>query len=152
MTEALRLPQASVVRRAAASGLETGILLGLLVLFSGLAPVTMFLTEIFCVLLAIYWGVKDIEGGKWSLSKRLTVTRVVDRTTGEVPAPGRLVARNSYYLVLCLLSAIPMVEWASLALVCGVMLLDLAVMVATPDSRRIGDFIANTQVVPVKTN
>jgi len=152
MTEALRLPKASVVRRAAASGLETGLLLGLLVLCSGLAPLTMFLTEIFCVLLAIYWGAKDIDGGKWSLSKRLTVTRVVDRATGEVPSAGRLVARNSYYLVLCLLSAIPMVEWASLALVVGVMLLDLLVMVATPDSRRIGDFIANTQVVPVKAN
>lgn len=152
MTEALRLPRASVVRRVAASGLETGVLLGLLVLFSGLAPVTMFLTEIFCVLLAIYWGVKDIDGGKWSLSKRLTVTRVVDRTTGEIPPRGRMVVRNSYYLVLCLLSAIPMFEWATLALVGGVMLVDLIVMVATPDSRRIGDFIANTQVVPVKEN
>ena len=152
MSEALRLPRASVVRRAAASGLETGLLLGLLVLFSALAPVTLFLTEVVCVLLAIYWGAKDMDGGKWSLSKRLTVTRVVDRTTGEVPTPGRLVARNSYYLVLCLLSAIPMVEWATLSLVCLVMLVDLVVMVATPDSRRIGDFIANTQVVPVKTN
>ena len=152
MTEALRLPQASVVRRAAASGLETGILLGLLILFSTLAPVTLYLTELFCVVLAVYWGAKDLDGGKWSLSKRLTVTRVVDRATGEVPPPGRLVARNSYYLVLCLLCAVPIVEWASLVLVSGVMLLDLIVMVATPDSRRLGDFIANTQVVPVKTN
>ena len=63
MTEALRLPKASVVRRAAASGLETGLLLGLLVLCSGLAPLTMFLTEIFGVLLAIYGGAKDIDGG-----------------------------------------------------------------------------------------
>jgi len=152
MTEALHLPEASVMRRAAASGLETGLLFALLVLFSGLAPVTLFMTEIFCVLLAVYWGLKDIDGGRWSLSKRLTVTRVVDRTTGEVPARGRLVMRNSYYLVLCLLSAIPGIEWATLSLVLGVMLIDVVVMVATPRSLRIGDFIANTQVVPVRSS
>ena len=50
---------------------------------SGLVPLIMFITEIFCVLLAIYWGTKDIDGGKRSLNKRLTATRVVDRATGE---------------------------------------------------------------------
>ena len=95
---------------------------------------------------------EDIDGGKWSLSKRLTVTRVVDRETGEIPSRGRLVMRNSYYLILCLLSAIPLIEWATLSLVVTVMFIDLIVMVATPDSRRIGDFIANTQVIPVQAN
>lgn len=152
MSNALQLPKASVLRRVAASGLETTVLVGLLVVFSALAPFTLALTEILCVLLALYWGAKDIDGGKWSLSKRLTVTRVVDRATGEIPSRGRLVMRNSYYLILCLLSAIPLIEWATLSLVVTVMFIDLIVMVATPDSRRIGDFIANTQVIPVQAN
>ena len=152
MSNALELPKASVMRRVAASGLETVSLVALLVLFSALAPFTLALTEILCVLLALYWGAKDFEGGKWSLSKRLTVTRVVDRATGEIPPPKRLLLRNSYYLVLCLLSAIPIIEWATLSLVVFVMFVDLIVMVATPDNRRIGDFLANTQVVPVESN
>ena len=152
MSNALELPKASVMRRAAASGLETASLVFLLVVFSALAPFTLALTEILCVLLALYWGAKDFEGGKWSLSKRLTVTRVVDRATGEIPPPKQLLLRNSYYLVLCLLSAIPLIEWATLSLVVFVMFVDLIVMVATPDNRRIGDFLANTQVVPVESN
>ncbi len=151
MSEAISLPKASVGRRAAASGLETLLLFSGMVLFSALAPITVFITEIFCVLLAILWGLKDLNGGAWSLSKRLTSTRVVDRATGEIPGNGRLVLRNSYYLVLCLLSALPILEWATLGLVGLVMVVDLLIMVATPDNRRIGDFLANTQVVPVKS-
>ncbi len=151
MSEAISLPKASVGRRVAASGLETLLLFSGMVLFSALAPITVFITEIFCVLLAILWGLKDLNGGAWSLSKRLTSTRVVDRATGEIPGNGRLVLRNSYYLVLCLLSALPILEWATLGLVGLVMVVDLLIMVATPDNRRIGDFLANTQVVPVKS-
>ena len=151
MSEAISLPKASVGRRVAASGLETLLLFSGMVLFSALAPITVFITEIFCVLLALMWGLKDLNGGAWSLSKRLTSTRVVDRATGEIPSNGRLVLRNSYYLVLCLLSALPILEWATLGLVGLVMVVDLLIMVATPDNRRIGDFLANTQVVPVKS-
>lgn len=148
MTE-LTLPKASVGRRVAASGLETFLLLLCMVGLSAIGPLTVFLSEIFCVLLAILWGVKDLGGGAYSLSKVLTRTRVVDKITGEMPSPDRLILRNSYYLVLCLCSAIPFVEWATLSIVAIVMMVDLLVMISSPDNRRIGDFIAGTQVVPI---
>jgi len=146
-----KMPRAAVGRRLAASGLECFLLFAIVVGLSLAAPFTGFLLELLVPLFAVLWLVKDLKGGEFSLSKRLGEFRVVDLSTGEIASTTQSLLRNSYYFVLILLSAVPIVEWATLSLVALLMMIDVMIMVLSPHNRRVGDLIANTQVVPIRS-
>ena len=139
------LPRAELGRRLGGSGLEFLVLFGLEVASAVFVPVGVVLS----LLAAGYFATKDLGGGRYSLGKRIARTRVVDAQTGQVPPAGRLVLRNAHLSLGFLMAVVPGFEvlgWALLALGATV---DLLMLVADPQGRRLGDRLAHTQVVPV---
>lgn len=146
----VRLPPAPVSRRLASSGLDYGIMYGALIAIILSGYFTAMVGNAFVVVLAAYWAVRDLQGGRFSPGKRLARFRVVSAETGEVASPMSSVLRNSYMIVLILLAAAPFLNWLDSAIVFLVMIVDIIVMVASPNNQRIGDLIAKTQVVPIR--
>ncbi len=95
-------------------------------------------------------GTKDLDGGKYSLGKQIGRFRVLRRADLEVIDFKDALRRNSYYVALFLLAAIPCIPAADVVLVLVAIGIDALVITASPDGRRLGDFIADTQVVPIK--
>ena len=129
----------------------TGSLIGLLsvVPFIGTA-VGVLIGGLFSLLGAIYWAVKDTDGGRRSLGKRIGGMRVVDAATGKAASTGQALTRNSYFVVACLIAVIPGIEvigWALFALAVAV---DSALILQDGGGRRLGDRLAGTQVLPTK--
>ncbi len=143
--QAVVLPRADLARRLGASGLEFLILFGLEVASAIIVPVGMALS----LLAGTYFAVKDLGGGRYSLGKRIARTRVVDAETGAVPPAARLVMRNAHLALGFWLSVIPGLEVLGWALLLLGGTIDLLMLVADPQGRRLGDRIAGTQVVPV---
>jgi uncharacterized RDD family membrane protein YckC len=145
-----RLPAAPVGRRLATSGLEYFLMFAALSLVTLLSIPTAFLSKLLLPFLAIYWCLRDLNGGKFSPGKRLGRFRVVSLETGQTASNFSCVLRNSYYVILIILAAVPFWDFFNMGLVTMVMILDLIVMIATPNNQRLGDLIAKTQVVPVR--
>lgn len=146
----LRFPKAAVGRRVASGALDYIVLIILIAVVNVLAPFTVYLLDFLAMpLVAAYWACRDLGGGRYAPGKLIGGFQVLDVTTGDVVGWKQALARNSYFVVLILLSAIPVVEWANMGLVALVMVVDVIVMLANPDGRRLGDMIAGTQVVPV---
>ena len=117
---------------------------------TALGYVTALIAKLILPVLAIYWGVRDLNGGRYSPGKLLGQFRVVDITSGQIADTKQCLLRNSYYVLLIILAALPFWDFFNMFLVTLVMCIDLLVMIASPTNRRIGDLIAKTQVVPIK--
>lgn len=140
------LPRADLGRRLGGSGMEFLVLFGLEVASAVFVPVGVVLS----LLAAGYFAAKDLGGGRYSLGKRIARTRVVDARTGAVPPPARLVLRNGPLAAGFLFSVIPGLEILGWGLLLFGTTLDLLMIVADPQGRRLGDRLAGTQVVPVQ--
>lgn len=91
---------------------------------------------------------RDFKGGNLNIAKRITEMRVVDARTGQAATNVQAFLRNSYYLVLPLISAfLPFVDLPCLGLFISFMMLDFMMILASPRRRRLGDILAGTQVV-----
>jgi len=145
-----RLPAAPVGRRLATSSLEYILLMIGIIAIAASGALTAFASHLVLPILAVYWGVRGLKGGRYSPGKRLGRFRVVDAKTGQLATDKQCVLRNSYYVALILLAALPFWSFFNMFLVGLVMLLDVTIMIATPENRRIGDMIAGTQAVPVE--
>ncbi len=144
------IPPAPVTRRLATAGLEYLLLVGSLAAIVFFGYLTALVAKLALPVVAIYWAIRDLHGGKYSPGKQLGHFRVVDATTGEVASQQACVLRNSYYVVLIILAALPFWDFFNMILVCVVMLIDVLVMIATPNNRRLGDLLAKTQVAPIR--
>lgn len=145
------LPKAGLPRRFAGDGLELITLYGLEVVGAIAAFFTLGISGIVSsVIGATYMAIKDLAHGKFSVGKLIARTRVVDAKTAELATAKQAVLRNSYYVAGWLLAALPdpigYLGWAGVSLA---ILVDSLMVLASPSGRRIGDYIAGTQVVPI---
>jgi len=102
---------------------------------------------------ATYMALKDMGGGRYSFGKRAVSERVVDVATLERASNGKCFLRNLPYVLAWGLAVIPVIgDLVGWSLIGVLVLLDLILILATPTGRRLGDFIAGTQVVAEERN
>ena len=90
---------------------------------------------------------RDARGGAFSLGKRIGSLRVVDAGTGLAASQAQGFGRNSYYIILLALMMLPAVEFLLIWVFKMLVFLDVLMILASPHGRRLGDFLAGTQVV-----
>lgn len=144
----LDLPKASTMRRLLGSGIEYLVYVTGIVMIAFLSLFTGGLIGLFAPLFLFGMvGLRDVNAGAFSISKRVGGLRVVDRETGLPPSNPKAVLRNSYYLILLLAMNLPYVEFVAPFFFFAMMFIDILMIMASPKGRRIGDLMANTQVV-----
>lgn len=145
---AIALPKASGVRRLGATGIEYMVYLVALWFAIALSPMTALVSGVVGPLfVAGLLAARDLRGGAYSLSKRLAGQRVVDARTGVASTTAQALGRNSYYLVLLLVMALPGFEFLAVWPFKMLVAIDVLLVLVNPAGRRLGDFIAGTQVV-----
>ncbi len=144
------VPRPPLARRLGGSALELGTLIGVELVGTLLMGFTFGVSGAISSLLgAIYMGVKDLDGGRYSFGKRAVGTRVVDVKTLGRASTGKAILRNLPWVLAWLIAVIPVVgDSIGLPLIGLMALLDVGLIAATPTGRRLGDFLAGTQVVP----
>lgn len=149
--EQLTLPKARPVPRLAASGIEFMIYVVALWAVLVLSALTGLVAGIVLpLLLCAVVAIRDLRGGMYSLSKRLAGLRLVDAKTGLAASNAQGFARNSYFIVLLLLMALPAVEFFAAVPFKMLVVIDGLLVMVNPAGRRLGDFLAGTQVVSVR--
>lgn len=146
----VRLPRARAGRRLAGSGIEYVVYVAAI---TTLAVVSVLTAGLFDLLLAplvvLLIAVRDVRSGLFSIGKRIAGLRVVQIGTGQPATNAQAVMRNSYYLGLTLVMMLPVIILDGLAAtlfgLCVVV--DVLMILATEDGRRLGDRLAGTQVV-----
>jgi uncharacterized RDD family membrane protein YckC len=144
------LPRAHAVRRLAGSGIEYlaySVTVKVMLAISALSLGT--LDALIVPFLVLMIALRDVRSGLFSLGKRVAHMRVVQIGSG-LPATNRqAVLRNSYYLVLVILMAFPLlpVDLGVASLFYSCVVIDVLMIVATRSGRRLGDLLARTQVV-----
>ncbi|MEM1207256.1 MAG: RDD family protein [Acidobacteriota bacterium] len=144
------LPKASTPRRLLGSGIE----------FLAYSMAAGFFTAVglaFGGLLGLLWvplmlavvASRDLNSGSFSLGKRIGSMRVVDIQTAEAASNVQALTRNSYYLVLIFLMIVPLAKIAVEGFFLMLVAIDTMMVIASDRGRRLGDFLAGTQVVPV---
>jgi len=146
------LPKANSTRRFLGSGIEyVGYcicvwIITVLDFFSG------GILGIFSLFLVGLIFLRDFNGGAFSISKRVSRMRVVDYRTGQATSNTQALLRNSYYLVLPIIAAfIPYLDTVTSILFMFFVGLDVMMILASPQGRRLGDLLAGTQVVETKS-
>lgn len=142
------LPKASTSRRLFGSGIEYAIygLLAIVIMVLNSLSIGL-LGPVSLVLLALIVA-RDCNAGAFSIGKRVSGMRVVQWRTGLPASNAQALLRNSNYLVLMVLDTV--LGWLSLLWTfCffTFIALDLAMILANPRGRRLGDFLAGTQVI-----
>ncbi len=143
-------PRPPLARRLGGSALE-GVTLVVVEIIGVLAmSFTLGISGALTSLLAaIYMGVKDLDGGRFSFGKRAVGTRVVDATTLQRASNAKCFLRNLPWVLFWALAIVPVIGdfigWSLLGLMA---MIDVGLIIATPTGRRLGDFLAGTQVVP----
>ena len=145
----VQVPRPPLARRLGGSALELLTLLGIEVLGTVLAPFTWGITGALTSLVdAAYMSLKDMGAGRYSFGKRAVSVRVVDVTTLERASNLKCFLRNLPYVIAWAIAILPLlgdiVGWSAMGLL---VLVDLGMILATPGGRRVGDYIAGTQVV-----
>jgi uncharacterized RDD family membrane protein YckC len=145
------LPKPSTPRRLLGSGIEyiaysTGIwvVAALDVSSGGILGLSALIVAALIIL-------RDFNAGRFSISKRVSNMRVVDWRTGQTASNGQALLRNSYYFGLPLLAAfLPFFDLLSSPLFMMFVTLDIMMILANHQGRRLGDFLAGTQVVEAR--
>lgn len=142
------LPKASTSRRLLGSGVEYTayvICVGIITIFDLLSAGLVGLLSLLLLGLVV---LRDFNAGAFNIAKRISRMRVVDKRTGRPASNLQALLRNGYYLALLLLSAfIPWIDVITFPLFLTFVFLDLMMILASPQGRRLGDLIAATQVV-----
>ncbi|MFH1468112.1 MAG: RDD family protein [Pseudomonadota bacterium] len=145
----VEVPRPPLPRRLGGSALELFTLLGIELLGTILSPLTWGITgALTSVIDAVYMSLKDLGGGRWSFGKRAVSARVVDVTTLDRADNLKCFLRNLPYVIAWAIAILPLVGdfigWSALGLLA---LVDLGMIIWSPTGRRVGDYIAGTQVV-----
>lgn len=146
--EPIELPKLVTRRRLLGAGIE---FLTYLAIPGALAFMTLGLMDGLAVpIIVLMIALRDAQSGLFSIAKRISKSRVVDFATGRAATNGQALRRNSYYIILMFFMVSPvlvldLVAWTAFW---GAMLIDVALIVTGPNGRRLGDFLADTQVVP----
>lgn len=149
--ERLTLPKARSVPRLFASGIEFMIyLVALWIVLLLSLPTGLIAGVVGPLLLCAVVAIRDLRGGMYSLSKRLAGLRLVDAGTGLAASNAQGLARNSYFIVLLLVMAFPAVEYFAAVPFKMLVVIDGLLVMVNPAGRRLGDFLAGTQVVSVR--
>jgi hypothetical protein len=130
-------------RRLGASGLEFLALL-LIELFTAPVPLIGMAAG---VLGALYFTLRDLDGGRTGISRRLTRSRLVDVETGAAPTVERALLRNAPMVACFLAAIIPGFEVLGWFGMLGLSAVDLALVLTDPRGRRLGDRLAKTMLV-----
>ncbi len=146
------LPKASSTRsRLIGSGIEflvyQVIMAGFMVIYSGRAGAREIL--IAAILFGML-GFRDINSGALSVGKRIYRVRVVDRRTAMPLSNRQALLRNIYYLTLVVFLPLPLLNVLCFSIFALLIFIDLLMILASPEGRRLGDLLAGTQVVQEK--
>lgn len=142
------LPKASTPRRLLGSGIEYVVYLILAWTISALniasAGLLWFLTLIIICLLVL----RDFNAGAFNIAKRISHMRVVNLRDGHSASNIQALLRNGYYLFFMLLGTfLPWFDWVFSTLFMMFIVLDVLMILVNPQGRRLGDFLAGTQVI-----
>lgn len=149
-SQELSLPKADTRQRLLGSGIEfAGYFMALHVLLALSAVSIGVLDGAVAPILALLILVRDVRSGLFSVAKRLGRMRVVDHRTGQPASNLQAVGRNSYYILLTLLLALPILpaDLSLSALFNFFLMIDLVLIIYGDKGRRLGDRLARTQVV-----
>ena len=130
-------------RRLGGSGLEFLALL-LIELFTAPVPLIGMAAG---VLGALYFALRDLDGGRTGISRRLTRSRLVDAETGAAPTVERALLRNAPMVACFLVAIIPGLEVFGWLGMLGLSAVDLLLVLTDPRGRRLGDRLAKTMLV-----
>jgi uncharacterized RDD family membrane protein YckC len=146
----LVVPRPPLVRRLGGSALEYVTLIVVEIIGTLLMGFTFGASGAISSLIgAIYMSVKDLDGGRFSFGKRAVGTRVVDVKTLQRVSAGKAFLRNLPWVLAWLIAVVPVIgDSIGLPLIGLLALLDVGLIAMTPTGRRLGDFLAGTQVVP----
>lgn len=137
------LPPAHRFRRLLGSGIEF-LVYAIALPFMSLAPgpgCLIFLVLIFLILM------RDFNAGAFSIAKRVSRMKVVHWRSGQPAGKLQSFLRNSYYIVLLPVALVPVYGVVFWPIFLFFVAVDIIVLVASPQGRRLGDFLAGTQVV-----
>jgi uncharacterized RDD family membrane protein YckC len=145
------LPKASPPRRLLGSGVEYISYVAFatfLYIFDSFFGGALFF--LFFILLALI-VMRDFNAGAFSIAKRISQMRVVNIKSGQQASNVQAILRNSYYLGLPLVAMVPLAGGpvASFFFMTFVAM-DVMMILANPRGRRLGDFLAGTQVVEAR--
>jgi len=141
------LPKPSTARRLLGSGIEFIIYSALAWLITGLESASFGLLGLLFLFLIGLIVLRDFNGGLYSIAKRVSHMRVVDLKSGRATSNIQSLLRNSYYLVLLAIAIVPVVGCFSSTAFMVFVALDVMMIMANPQGRRLGDLMAGTQVV-----
>jgi uncharacterized RDD family membrane protein YckC len=146
------LPKASTPRRLIGSGVEyvAYVVCVWLIAAANLASLGgLALTALLPVGLI---ALRDCNAGALSIAKRISRMRVVNLRNGQPASNSQALSRNSYYLGLLLLMMV--LPWFSPLwsfVFTSFVALDVLMILANPQGRRLGDMLAGTQVVEARS-
>jgi uncharacterized RDD family membrane protein YckC len=146
-----RLPKPSTPRRLLGSGIEYVAYVLCATVITVLDFVSVGVAGLLALVLAALVVLRDCNAGALSIAKRVSQMRVVDRRTGRPASNLQGLVRNGYYIALLVVAAfIPWfdaISWFLFLLFIG---LDIAMILANPRGRRLGDLLAGTQVIEAR--
>lgn len=100
------------------------------------------------LLLVTLLVLRDFNGGTFSISRRVSGTQIVDQRTGRRASNIQTVLRNVYYIApLAIALVLPMAAFLALFAAALFLVIDLVMILVSRHGRRLGDFLAGTQVV-----
>ncbi len=144
------LPKASTARRLLGSGIEYLAYSMTITIFSIFGLLTGGLLGLLWVpLVFVLIALRDINGGTFSPGKRVGNLRVVDLRSARQASNFQALVRNGYYLGLVLVMFVPLLKFVAEVFFFLFLVIDVMMIVASPGGRRLGDYLAGTQVVPV---
>lgn len=145
------LPKAETARRLLGSGIEfiVYVACGWVILFLDL--LTAGLLGLLSLVLVVLVVLRDFNAGAFSIAKRVSRMRVVDWRTGKAASNVQALIRNGYYLGLLLLMVLPWTDLPVMFFLKLFIAIDILMILSNPKGRRLGDLLANTQVVNARS-
>jgi uncharacterized RDD family membrane protein YckC len=150
MEKPVELPKAKMHRRLLGSGIEFGAYVAGAWLIAVVDFFSSGLMGLFCLVLFGLIVLRDCNAGLFSIAKRIGSQRVVHAKTGMPASNTQALLRNSYYLGLLLIAILPFVDLATSPTFTLLVFVDMVMIIANPKGRRLGDFLASTQVVDAR--
>jgi uncharacterized RDD family membrane protein YckC len=145
------LPKSRTLPRLLCSGTEFGIYFIAVLFIAGLDVLSAGVAGLLCLPLAALIGLRDVSAGTFNLGKRISNMRVVDCRTGQPASNLQALGRNSYYCGLLLVAAFPLIDMATSPMFALFSALDVIAIISNPKGRRLGDFVAGTQIVGARS-
>lgn len=142
-----RIDKPNTARRLLGSGIEFIAYFAGACIIASLDLATFGLLGLLSLVLVGLVVLRDFNAGAFSIAKRVSRMRVVDRQTGQPASNVQALARNAYYLGLLFLTILPLIDVPLLFIFIFFIGLDVLMIFGSPLGLRLGDFLAGTQVI-----